>query len=462
MRPVPGGLLFLFFFFVLELVHARPASGLVRRQDNNPDPSSSSSIPSDPPPPAPTAPPETSQTSFSVSASDSASISSVSSVSSSSSNSTLLVSTVSTPSVTLRPTGTSSLPDPPPEQTENRDANTPAAFFSNRSATLVLGITAGGIACIIVVLVLWINFRRAWYFPWNKRKKRNDPNRWSTYSFREKPHLPLGRKVENTMSTEHLTRDGPPSNDGHSSHGHTDASHGYQGEMDDTVPPLPEIRIDPPRSAQVSTRRSSGPAERSRWSTSDGSASIYSQQTQSIYDDNTGRYTTNNVVSRPVTRVTSTSSIETSPFRFDTIYEEEHDRSQPLTRQRDEEISPLSRLKRDPSKPPQEPFRILLPSQQAIQPSSAPPRMGVTFSATTRESMRARSDGEDNRYQMNLVERGPSPTETFVRMLNPLDSAGPSVGSPTVATPKQPPKGILKSPHYLTTSARLAGRGNMI
>ncbi|CCA74442.1 hypothetical protein PIIN_08395 [Serendipita indica DSM 11827] len=344
----------------------------------------------------------------------------------------------SIPSVTLQRGSETSHP------TETPVPNTPAGFFSNRNATILLAASVGGVVGVVLLLTLWINFRRSWYFPWNKKKQRNDPSRWSTYSFREKPRLPLGRTLPPTASTESFAKHEDPSHDGHESHGH-------MHEFDYNIPPLPEIRIDSPKSAHSEAGRQDfrRPPGLERFGRSSGMMSQYT--VESVYSQPTDAETPEPFArsgSRSLKRVTSSSS-DNSPFRFD---------PPPLTRN-----TPLLRSARsdeghgarmyDASDRDTWARDSLDPVEATLRTLSGARRPGHA-KEMSHFSIDEEDEREYDRAQRSLPSIGWKDTAANYGM---VQSPTRNLAS-TLLTPKSPatPKSILKTPHYQTTSSRLA------
>ncbi|PVF93254.1 hypothetical protein CPB86DRAFT_801376 [Serendipita vermifera] len=486
MRPVSHSFLLLVVALAGNFVVARPASHLLRRQDD----ASSTGSPESQSDAQPTDSTSSSESSSSAASSSTASNSeSSSSVSSASSSSQ---STVTGPTSTLSSLPTSSSVRPPPTTSPTLDPvpNTPAGFFSNSSATLILGVTLGGIAGIILILVLWLNFRRAWYFPWNKKKQRNDPTRWSVYSFKEKPRLPLGRAPPPTSSMENFAK---PTDDGAPSEGH-----GEIPELDEHIPPVPDILIHSPppsvhSSAKMQSRRSvtwasdtvspTRPAhiQRSRWSaaTTQASVSVYSQPSETYTNGDTtdkeqtdkeetdrDSYLGESARDTPVTRVTSASS--EAPFRFDELLH--GPRSAPLIRQgysRDVWTATNS-APSTPGFPSRAVTRgmdrgidLRPPGLSGLERLVESSSSGNEKPKTIGRSVSARGprDSPDRNWDQDQTTVSPYDVAAALRSQN--SSLTRSITNPDS---KKSPKGILKNPHYLTTTARLAqnGKPNMI
>lgn len=423
------------FLSFLALAGARPvANELVVRQENSSPPPNTSS----PPPQSSTSPTDRPSSSSPVLTSVSSSTSSSGSGSSSvvlTSQATIIS---SIPSVTLQRGSETSHP------TETPVPNTPAGFFSNRNATILLAASVGGVVGVVLLLTLWINFRRSWYFPWNKKKQRNDPSRWSTYSFREKPRLPLGRTLPPTASTESFAKHEDPSHDGHESHGH-------MHEFDYNIPPLPEIRIDSPKSAHSEAGRQDfrRPPGLERFGRSSGMMSQYT--VESVYSQPTDAETPEPFArsgSRSLKRVTSSSS-DNSPFRFD---------PPPLTRN-----TPLLRSARsdeghgarmyDASDRDTWARDSLDPVEATLRTLSGARRPGHA-KEMSHFSIDEEDEREYDRAQRSLPSIGWKDTAANYGM---VQSPTRNLAS-TLLTPKSPatPKSILKTPHYQTTSSRLA------
>ncbi|KAG8831940.1 hypothetical protein FRC17_002311 [Serendipita sp. 399] len=360
---------------------------------------------------------------------------------------------VTVPSITLQ-TSSSLIPT----ESASPVPNTPAG---NRNATLLLGACLAGIGGIILLFVLWINFRRSWYFPWNKRKQRNNPSRWSVYSFREKPQLPLGRQLPATVSTENFAKTNE-SNDGHSTQ--------HMHEPETLLPPIPEIRIDSPKSA-YSTDRRLGPKvppglghQHTRWSSAT-SHSIYSQPSASFMEDveTAERYSSGEeaFTRRSTTRVTSDSS-DNSPFRFDRPSQSFASRSTPLRRTT---LSVDDATWKGQSRPyPGEGWRATNGGQEEpVDPveftlwqlsgrGQAPPM---------REVSRFSADEEFDIPNSQVAERAPDEGPgrygmTPQRAIEVKYEESYIKPPPPAQGSRNPPRGILKTPHYQTTSARLA------
>ncbi|KAG8833343.1 hypothetical protein FRB91_001442 [Serendipita sp. 411] len=385
-------------------------------------------------------------------------------------------SVVTVPSITLQSTPSV------PSGTSTPVPDTPAGFFGNRTAILLLGACLAGIGGIIVLFALWINFRRSWYFPWNRNKQHNNPSRWSVYSFREKPQLPLGRQPAATVSTEHFAKTNE-SNDGHLTQ--------HMHELDSHLPPIPEIRIDSPRSAYSADRRLGpkmppGLGHHTRWSsaTSHVSAgSIYSQPSVTFREDAqmADRYSSGEepFYPRSATRVTSDSS-DNSPFRFDTHSQSFGSRSTPLRRAtldvddntwKGHSRMPLGdgwRAAKGGNGEPTDPVEYTLwqlsgrGEVSRAGPSSAL-REVSRFSAD--DDFDAPKDGNIHSSPSKGVDEGPGRYG-----LAPQRGIAFTYGDSNMGKALSPiqgikpmPKGILKTPHYQTTSARLArNRSNKI
>jgi hypothetical protein len=227
---------------------------------------------------------------------------------------------------------------------------------------------------------------------------------------------------------------------------------------------------------------------------SEASISVYSQHTQPVYDE-TGRYAaeerTGTGRSMASTRVTSASS-DSSPFRFDLQYGPERNQPsssapQKLTPPHLDPFSPTSSYLSNPvnnrlaardaiegsglaTEGP--PLRHLPTSDypleaqaqaQAPMPSSLTlPRARIYLSDEQIPRGLGVLAGSAERYRVLSVGRmDDSLTGAFARMdMSPVD-LGDTPPS-RLAPPRQPPRGILKAPRYLTTSTRLADRGNRI
>lgn len=350
----------------------------------------------------------------------------------------------------------------------------------------------------MLLLTLWLNFRRSWYFPWNKNRRCNNPARWSIFSLREKPRLPLGRNlVIDEFSELGIRYDG--THDGSSSaHGHgTSDGHGY-GSVDShfqllRADPIPEIHIKSPKSAVLSNAatlhrwsfsRSFPPGleNYSRWSAttthiSVGTLSIYSDHPLSFLENEkaTDKYTSGER-DRPET-ATSVSS-DNNPFRFD-IMQPVDSRynllasrnpawsggtssldppsiSFPHGRQREARTRYIGHV----MDAPKNNYNLSTRGSSILQEfdnegSADQPTFGLSAIRVDREHTGPRNSGPMRDFSpVGLISSSSLPRSV------PLYSASPHTPSngPGSTPQRTPPKSILKSPHYLTTSARMAGR----
>lgn len=290
----------------------------------------------------------------------------------------------------------------------------------------------------------------------------------------------------------HETADGhePDASEGHgygSSEGHTQLL---------GMPPIPQIIIYSPKSAVTpALGNHSSPWKfarplppgldyRSRWSAATSHVSAATTSVYSVHSDVSvedarmvDKYAAREMQrgSRPWTGTTTSS--DNSPFRFDTPKTSSEDQN--ASTSRNATTANNDRSSTNPSIPSAFAPRTLNKERRVTYVDSIvePPQRAHFHSSTRGSSILRELDEEDgnvtepafglsalkvNWEQLPMKQVGPTP-RTTIDLAPATPSSLPKSSSLATGT-KPAPKGILKSPHYMTTSERLArnGRANMI